>query len=67
MKCPKKRLVGGWREVVFAADCDPETGLCPCERDCCEECLCPGPTEEEIEYRELRGVLYRKRSKPCSS
>jgi hypothetical protein len=71
MKCPKKQLKGGWREVVFAADCslnedtDDGCGLCPCGFDYAEECVCPGPTEDGVEYREVKGVLYGKREEPA--
>lgn len=66
MKCPKKQLRGGWRQVVFAADCedlgDGELGACPCGLDYADERVCPGPTEDDCEYKELRGVLYGRRA-----
>ena len=56
--CPKRILKGGWREVVFYADCDKETELCPCGLDYAEECICPGPSEENVEYKEIKGILF---------
>lgn len=58
----------GWREVSFAADCDgydEETGelgdICSiCGLDYCEECACPGPTQEGYEYEEFHGVLMAR-------
>ena len=51
-----------WRKVICAADCP----LCDCcEEPFCEicqdhyaECECPGPTQDEIVYKEFNGVLY---------
>ena len=64
--CPKRTLPGGWREVVFAADCedlgDGERGACPCGLDYCDGCVCPGPTQDGIEYITRRGVLYGRDS-----
>jgi len=52
--------VSVWLPVVFAADCD-EDGNCPvCGIDYAE-CLCPGPTEDDVEYDERDGVLYGRR------
>lgn len=49
-----------WQRVVFASDCD-EDGSCPvCAIDY-GECGCPGPTMDEYEYRERRGVLWARR------
>jgi hypothetical protein len=66
MNCPKKKLRGGWRQVVYAADCEDlgggEPGACPCGLEYAGECLCPGPSEEGIEYKELRGILYGRKS-----
>jgi len=57
--CPRRLLPGGWREVVFAAECDPEgDGLCPCGFDYSEGCSQPGPTQDGYEYLERDGVLY---------
>jgi hypothetical protein len=62
MKCPMKKMRGGWRQVVFAAECDPEgDGLCPCGVDYADECVCPGPTEDGIEYKEVKGVLFGRK------
>lgn len=60
----------GWQRVSFAADCDgydEETGefgdACSiCGLDYCDECQCPGPTQEdEYEYTERDGILYARR------
>ena len=57
--CPRRQLPGGWREVVFAAECDPEgDGLCPCGFDYSDGCGQPGPTQDGYEYVERDGVLY---------
>ena len=57
--CPRKSLPGGWREVVFAAECDPEgDGLCSCGFDYSDGCSQPGPTQDGYEYTERDGVLY---------
>lgn len=57
----------GWKKVSFAADCDGgdenELGdICSiCGLDYCEECKCPGPTQEdEYEYQEFDGTLYAR-------
>jgi DNA (cytosine-5)-methyltransferase 1 len=57
--CTRRLLPGGWREVVFAAECDPEgDGLCPCGFEYSDECSHPGPTQDGYEYIERDGVLY---------
>lgn len=56
------RQFNGWREVCFSAECD-ENGACPCGLDYAEECVCPGPTEDEVEYKEVKGTLYGKTTK----
>ena len=55
-------LLDGWQPVEFTADCDPEgDGWCqkrdvdPCE------CPCLGPTQDDVEYREIDGVLFGRR------
>jgi hypothetical protein len=56
----------GWKKVSFAADCgiDPETGELQDECSVCGDsyvdCGCPGPTMDDHEYREIRGVLYAR-------
>jgi hypothetical protein len=51
-----------WQRVMFAADCDPEgdgwcqvRGIDPCD------CDCVGPTEDDVEYKLIHGVLYGRR------
>lgn len=63
-------MANEWKPVSFAADCtfttEPEPGddsddlgdLCSiCGLDYCDECKCPGPTQDEVEYKEVDGVL----------
>ena len=53
-----------WKKVVFAADCgiDPITEepneICPECGGYYEDCDCPGPTQDGIEYKWIEGVLY---------
>lgn len=55
----------GFKRVSFAADCgggdEDELGdVCSiCGQDY-TECECPGPTMDEMEYREFGGVLYAR-------
>jgi hypothetical protein len=68
-----RRVLRGWRKVVFAADCvyeewdeEMECAICPnCEIDY-SECACAGPTQDdEYEYAEFNGVMYaRPHKKP---
>ena len=61
----------GWRRVSFAADCtqssewedtDELGDICSlCGLDYCEECRCPGHTEEGWEYETFHGVLMARR------
>lgn len=48
-----------WKKVMFAAECDPDgDGWCRV-RDCDPaECDCFGPTQDDVEYKEIKGVLY---------
>lgn len=54
-------LLGGWEPVQFTADCDPDgDGWCrTTDKDPCE-CECLGPTQDEVEYREINGVLMAR-------
>ncbi len=54
--------LSGWQRVMFAADCDPEgDGWCRVrDEDPCD-CDCIGPTEDDVEYKTIRGVLYGRR------
>ncbi len=53
-----------WIKVVFASDCSPceDCGEPVCEQ--CQEhyadCDCPGPTMDEYEYKEAKGIMYAK-------
>lgn len=49
-----------WRPVVFACECDPDTGDCPrCGVDYAD-CPCPGPTQDNYQYAYINGVLHAK-------
>lgn len=63
-----------WMPVSFAADCtytnqpepgddsDPLGDLCSiCGLDYCDDCECPGPTQDGIEYAEIGGVLMGRK------
>jgi DNA (cytosine-5)-methyltransferase 1 len=51
--------LGGWKRVVYSADCD-EDGNCPlCEYDYAD-CGCPGPSMDECQYAEQNGQLYAR-------
>jgi hypothetical protein len=51
-----------WLPVIFSADCD-EDGNCPCGVDYAEDCLMPGPTQDEFEYVEIDGVMLGRKIK----
>jgi hypothetical protein len=46
--------------VIFSADCDEDEN-CPCGVDYAEDCLMPGPTQDEFEYVEIDGVMLGRR------
>jgi len=60
----------GWKAVSFAADCiqspewegtDEQGNLCSiCGLDYCEECECPGPTQDGMEYEYFGDVLMAR-------
>ena len=60
----------GWKKVSFAGDChqspewdgtDEPGDICSvCGLDYCEDCECPGPTQDGYEYQEFNGELYAK-------
>lgn len=52
-------LLQGWQPVSFQAECDPEgSGWCQV-RDCDpSECQCIGPTQDGMEYRTIKKVLF---------
>jgi hypothetical protein len=66
--CQDKHPSSERKRVSFAADCagyDEESGelgdQCSlCGLDYGNECECPGPTQEGMEYREFNGVLYAR-------
>ncbi len=52
-------LLEGWEPVRFQADCDPDgNGWCSVSNSDPSYCRCFGPTQEEVEYREVNGVLF---------
>lgn len=62
----------GWKRVSFACDCDgydEESGelgdICSiCGLDYCDDCECPGPTQDGMEYETFDGVLYARPEQP---
>ena len=60
---PKSKTPAGWQRVMFTAECDPDgNGWCAVrDIDPCE-CDCLGPTEDGVEYQEIDGVLYGRRT-----
>ena len=60
-------ITDGWKRVSFAGEClggdENELGdICSiCGLDYCEECKCPGPTQDGYEYDERDGILYARR------
>lgn len=61
--CPRRQLPGGWREVLLSIECDEDMGTCPCGLNYCDECVCPGPTQDGYQYKERDGILYGRRKK----
>lgn len=57
----------GWKRVSFAGEClggdgDELGDICAvCGLDYCDECQCPGPTQDGYEYDERDGILYARR------
>lgn len=54
-------LLDGWEPVHFAAECDPN-GDGWCQQAGCDpaNCKCYGPTQDNVEYREIGGVLLAR-------
>lgn len=57
----------GWTKVTFAADlplceCCGEEPWCPKHKKHFADCACVGPTHDGHEYKEVRGVLYARRT-----
>ena len=57
-----------WKKVIFADDCyaedwdiDREFIICPICDFQYSDCECPGPTQDEWEYKEIDGVLFAKK------
>jgi len=51
-------LLDGWEPVQFSAQCDPDgCGTCAVSTLDCGDCFCLGPTQDDVEYREVDGVL----------
>jgi hypothetical protein len=52
-------LLEGWEPVKFQSECDSEgNGWCSINNSDPCYCNCIGPTQDEIEYKELGGVLF---------
>lgn len=60
-------IADGWKRVSFAGECfggdgDELGDICAvCGLDYCDECQCPGPTQDGYEYDERDGILYARR------
>lgn len=59
-------LLDGWMPVRYSAECDPEEeGWCQLTDCDPAECLCPGPTDDRMEYQETeRGLFARPTAHP---
>ena len=54
----------GWKRVSYSNDCI-EPGLCSlCGLEYLDECKCPGPTQDGMEYMEIGMVLYAREFSP---
>lgn len=55
---------GAWKRVVIAAECEPcewcEEPVCYICDEHYATCDCPGPTQDEMEYKEINGVMYAR-------
>ena len=53
------KILDGWMPVAYTAQCDPDgDGWChQCDCDP-NDCLCIGPTEDRIEYKEIDGEMF---------
>lgn len=54
----KSSISPSWQVVSWAADCNEDDECSVCGFEYAEECECPGPTQDGIEYEEFDGVLY---------
>ena len=63
----KPSLPDGYSKVVFADDCREcefcDDVICPVCDEHYADCDCIGPTEDDVEYEEIDGVIYGKRLK----
>jgi DNA (cytosine-5)-methyltransferase 1 len=63
----------GWRRVSFASEChggdddEPGNECAVCGLDYCDDCQCPGPTQDGYEYAEFDGILYARPEHPWPS
>lgn len=56
-----RHVLEGWMPVQHTMDCDPEdTGYCGQWGLMVDECFCPGPTQDEMEYTEVEGRLFAR-------
>jgi DNA (cytosine-5)-methyltransferase 1 len=66
-------LSAGWRRVSFASEChggdddEPGNECAVCGLDYCDDCQCPGPTQDGYEYAEFDGILYARPEPPWPS
>lgn len=59
-------VLDGWQPVSFSADClggdeeEPGDECSICGLDYADTCLCPGPTQDGMEYRVKNKVLFAR-------
>lgn len=54
-----REILDGWMPVSFSAECDPDgDGWCSISDCDIDSCLCIGPTQDGIEYKEIDGQLF---------
>lgn len=59
---------GTWKRVIYADDCEPcemcGEPVCDLCDDHYADCECPGPTQDEMIYKEFNGVMYAQEEPP---
>lgn len=54
-------ILDGWSPVQFSCDCDPNgDGWCLTSDIDLSECKCYGPTMDDVEYKEVNGILLAR-------
>lgn len=63
-------LAAGYSKVLMADECPRceccEEPICPVHGHLYADCTCIGPTEDDVDYLEIDGVMYGKRLKGAS-